>query len=108
MMDNSIGDIEDQRYELLERQAAIFGPKTDPAILIEMAELKHKKRATGTRKAYVNNLDYDFLMDVVSATLVRFNVDQHKRKTRQLLYDIWMGAITIMALVTLVLVLTGR
>lgn len=105
-MNDSIAEIEEQRLEVLERQAALFGPRTEPHILIELAELKHKNRAKSVRKAYVNNLDYDFLMDVMSATLIRFNVDQQKRKNRQLIHDIWMVVITLISFGTLIIVLT--
>ena|SRR3982750_213824 len=103
-MDDTVEIIETRRLEVLEKQAALYGPQTEPSILIEIAELKHKKRNTNTeRKAFVNKLDYDFLMDVVSATLIRFNTDQQKRRARQLLQDAWMIAITVIALVTLIL-----
>ena len=110
-MDGTIEEIEARRLDALLHQAALYGPQTEPSILIEIAELKHKKRGVSeTRKAYVNNLDYDFLMDVVSATLVRFNQietalsdDQKKRYLRQLLHDIWMITITVIVFLTLLL-----
>lgn len=109
-MEDSIEVIENRRLLALQEQAALYGPRTDAAILIEIADLKHKKRTSGSaeRRQFVSNLDYTFLMDVVSATLIRFNTDQFSRRRRQLLMDIWMIAITVISLVTLILQLRGH
>ena len=107
---NDIGEIEEQRLHELEKQAARFGPQTEPAILIEIQELKHKRRAvtTVTRRDFVSGLDYDFLMNVVAAALLRLGVveaallsDGRKRFIRQLIHDLWMVTITIMVFVIL-------
>ena len=116
-MDRSIEEIEDLRLKELRKQAAIYGPRTDPAILIEIQELSNSQRANTsmTRRQFVNQLDYDFLMNTVAATLLRFNAiveamnkDSKKRYIRQLIHDIWMVAITVIVVVILVLHLFYR
>jgi hypothetical protein len=111
-MDRTVEEIEDLRLKELQKQAAMFGPNTEPAILIEIQELTHKQRVIKgpTRREFVNQLDYDFLMNTVSATLLRFNTivealndDKKKRYLRQLIHDLWMITITIIVVVTLVL-----
>lgn len=111
-MDRTPEQIEDLRLKELQKQAAMYGPLTEPAILIEIQELTHKQRQIKgpTRRDFVNQLDYDFLMNVVSATLIRFNAivatmndDKKKRYLRQLVHDIWMITITIIVFVTLLL-----
>lgn len=104
-MDLTAEEIEDRRLKELEKQAAMFGPQTDPAILIQIQELTHRQRVSSgtTRRQFVNQLDYDFLMNVVAAALVRLNAvesllsnNDRKRVLRQLIHDIWMVAITTM------------
>lgn len=114
---NDIGEIEEQRLHELEKQAARFGPQTDPAILIEIQELKHKRRAvtTATRRDFVSGLDYDFLMNVVAAALLRLGVvetnlnnNDRRRMLRQLIHDFWMIAMSVIVVITLILQLRGH
>lgn len=113
-MDRTVEEIEDLRLKELEKQAALHGPLTDPSILIEIQELKNRQNKI-TRKQFVNQLDYDFLMNVVSATLLRFNQlaasvddDKKKRYLRQVIHDIWMITITIMIFLLLLVVVYKR
>jgi hypothetical protein len=109
-MDESVAEIESRRLEVLEKQAALYGPQTEPHILIEIAELKHKQRTgpEAQRRAFVSNLDYDFLMNVMSSVLIRFNTDKSERWKRQLRQDIWMIVITVVVVAQLLLQLQGR
>lgn len=116
-MDRTVEEIEDLRLKELQKQAAIFGPQTEPAVLIEIQELSHRQHASSgtTRRQFVNQLDYDFLMNTVAATLLRFNVivetmndDKKKRIPRQLVHDVWMVAITVGVIVILALQLRGH
>lgn len=113
-MGRTVEEIEDLRLKELRKQAATYGPQTDPAILIEIQELSHRQRASsGTpRRQFVNQLDYDFIMNVVAAGLIRLGVveqalknDDKKRVLRQFIHDFWMVAMSIIVVVTLVLVL---
>ena len=111
-MDRSIEEIEDLRLKELRKQAAMFGPQTDPAVLIEIQELNNRQR-TIARKQYINQLDYDFIMNVVAAALVRLGAvegnqqkDKSSRYWRQLIHDVWMVAITVGVVVILVLELS--
>jgi len=110
-MENSVEQIEAQRLERLEVQAAMHGPLTPPHILIEIQELKHKNRAHSgmTRRQLVGGLDYDFLMNVVAAALVRLGAvetslktNDRQRQIRQLIHDLWMVVITIMIFLLLI------
>jgi len=116
-VDSSVETIEAQRLDRLEQQAALYGPQTDPSILIEIAELKHKRRSSSNaeRRQFVSNLDYQFLMDVVAAALIRLGaVEAHQikerssRATRQLIHDVWMITITIMVFLSLLLAFYSR
>lgn len=116
-MEDSAEVISSRRLAMLEKQAALYGPQTDPAVLIEIAGLKHERRQSGTeeRRQYVSNLDYQFLMDVVAATLLRFNVviealdkDKAARLPRQIIHDAWMVIITVIVIAVLVLLLHDR
>lgn len=71
MPSESVRTIELRRLEELRKQAALHGPNTEPAILIEIQELQSKypdRNGDRTRAS----LDYDFLMNTVAAALVRF------------------------------------
>lgn len=110
-MDRSVEEIEDLRLKELEKQAALFGPQTDPAVLIEIQELKNRQSKI-TRKQFINQLDYDFLMNVVAAALVRLGAvessltkNDRQRITRQLIHDLWMIVITIICFANLLLLL---
>ncbi len=116
-MDDTTEQIEIRRLRALERQAALYGPQTDPSILIEIQELKHKNRAFSgmSRRELVGGLDYDFLMNVVAAALVRLGAveaslkkNDRQRHLRQLIHDIWMIVITIMVFLSLLLAIYSR
>jgi hypothetical protein len=116
-MNNSVEDIESRRLDALEQQAALYGPQTDPAILIEIAELRSKRRHSSSteRRQFVSGLDYQFLMDVVAAALVRLGAvetalsnNDKKRILRQLIHDFWMVAISVIVFLTLLLQLRGH
>lgn len=109
-MDDTTEQIEIRRLRALEKQAALYGPQTEPSVLIEIQELKHKNRASSglSRRDLVSGLDYDFLMNVVAAALVRLGQveanqakDLARRWLRQLIHDIWMVAITTMVFLIL-------
>ncbi len=109
-MDDTTEQIEIRRLRSLEKQAALYGPMTEPAILIEIQDLKHKNRASSgmSRRDLVGGLDYDFLMNVVAAALVRLGQvetnqakDLARRWLRQLIHDLWMVAITTMVFLVL-------
>ena len=111
-MDDTVEEIETRRLLLLEQQAARYGPQTEPSILIEIQELKHKNRANSgvTRRQLVGGLDYDFLMNVVAAALVRLGAveaslknNDRSRYIRQLIHDAWMVTITVIVVLTLYL-----
>jgi len=116
-MDDTTEQIEIKRLRALERQAALYGPQTEPSILIEIQELKHKNRASSglSRREMVGGLDYDFLMNVVAAALVRLGQveanqakDLASRWLRQLIHDAWMLIMTVIVVVTLFLQLRGH
>ena len=116
-MDHTIEEIEDLRLKELRKQAAIFGPQTDPAVLIEIQELNNRQRtSSGTsRRQFVNQLDYDFIMNVVAAALVRLGSveqalknDDKKRVLRQLIHDFWMVVMSAIVVITLILQLRGH
>ncbi len=116
-MDDTTEQIEIRRLRLLERQAALHGPQTDPSVLIQIQELKHKHRASSglSRRDLVNGLDFDFLMNVVSAALVRLGAvetslrnNDKSRYLRQLIHDLWMVAITTMVFLILWMQLVNK
>lgn len=116
-MDRTVEEIEDLRLKELRKQAAIYGPQTDPAILIEIQELSNRQHTSAgqTRRQFVNQLDYDFLMNVLAAALVRLGVveknqndNDEKRQWRQTVHDIWMIAITTMVFLLLILAVYKR
>lgn len=104
-MSESIQEVEARRLTALQLQAAMFGPHTDPSVLIEIQDLSRKKKPnlTTERRQLINNLDYDFLMNVVAAALVRLRAVEDTLKRRALIRDLWMLAISIMVFVTLIL-----
>lgn len=116
-MDRSVEEIEDLRLKELRKQAALFGPQTDPAILIEIAELAGKgwQRTENKRGGYVNSLDFDLVRTTVAAALVRLKAvedilsnSDRKRILRQLIHDIWMIAITVMVFFILLMLLMQK
>lgn len=109
-MENRESEINNRRLQLLQEQAAIYGPHTDPAVLIEIQDLgrKRQRRPANDRRQLVNNLDYEFLMDVVAAALVRLGaVERHLHK-RELIRDVWMILITLMVFFTMIMVLVRK
>jgi hypothetical protein len=111
---DDIEEIETRRLHELEKKAALAGPQTEPAVLIEIQELKHKYRVTTTvlRREFISGLDYDFLMNTVASALVRLGVveanqskDRANRYWRQFIHDIWMIVITIMVFLVLLMYL---
>jgi hypothetical protein len=116
-MDDTTEQIEIKRLRYLERQAAQYGPRTEPSILIEIQDLKHKNRASSgmSRREMVGGLDYDFLMNVVAAALVRLGQvetslknNDKSRHVRQLVHDLWMVAITTMVFLILWMQLVNK
>lgn len=113
---SDIASIELRRLAELEKQAAIHGPSTEPAVLIEIAELQHKYHRTqrgsngGTRLR--DAFEYDFLMNTVAAALRRVTAiearntkEDGERPRRQLILNAWLGAISAGMLITIALVL---
>jgi hypothetical protein len=116
-MDDTTEQIEIRRLRALEHQAALYGPLTEPHILIEIQDLKHKNRASSglNRRDMVNGLDFDFLMNVVAAALVRLGEvetslknNDKSRHFRQLIHDLWMVAITTMVFLILWMQLVSK
>lgn len=107
----NVREIELQRLAALERQAAQFGPHTEPSVLIEIQDLRHKYPDNRWNWSIDHaQLDYDFLMNTVAGTLQRlteherkFAAGEKRRLIRQLVYDIWMSAITTLVLIDVVL-----
>lgn len=107
---DEIATIELRRLAELEKQAARYGPQTDPATLIEIADLRNKHgrstpNVTIAERRSNQALDYDFLMNTVAAALQRLTVieglvlgDQAKRPLHQLINMAWMLAITAILL----------
>lgn len=109
-MDDRVPEIESRRLRALKEQAATYGPHTDPSVLIEIQDLDRKTRRgrPNDRRQLVNNLDYEFLMDVVAAALVRLGaVERHLHK-RELIRDLWMIVITVLVFLTLIMQLVNR
>jgi hypothetical protein len=109
-MEDRVPEIESRRLRALREQAATYGPHTDPAVLIEIQDLgrKNKRRVPNDRRQLVNNLDYEFLMDVVAAALVRLGaVEKHLHK-REFIRDLWMIIITLMVFSTLIIQIVRR
>lgn len=110
-------EIDDLRLKELRKKAALYGANTDPAVLIEIADLQSKSRIglEARLSGYVNSLDFDLVRTCVAAALVRIGVIEENQKkntksriNRQLLHDIWMIVITVMVFVTLLLQLRGH
>jgi hypothetical protein len=109
-MDESIEQIETRRLLALQAQAATFGPHTDPSVLIEIQDLTRRNRGSrfDERRQLVNNLDYDFLMNVVAAALVRLGAVETALHRRAFIRDLWMLTITVIVFVSLILQLYAR
>jgi hypothetical protein len=111
--DADIKRIELRRLAELEKQAAMNGPQTDPAVLIEIADLRNKyprvvPSATHTERRSNAALDYEFLMNTVAAALQRLTVieglvlgEMARRPLHQVINMIWMTTITLLLLYAL-------
>ena len=100
MPPNDIRQIELRRLHELEKQAAQEGPKTDPAILIEIQDLHTRYPGTprnGQRRGAPDRTamqtELDFVINTVAAALVRLTkIEQSQEEaaeTRQrLLYGV--------------------
>lgn len=110
--DEEVTRIELRRLAELEKQAALFGPQTEPAILIEIADLRNKyprpSPIYSAERRSNASLDYEFLMNVVAAALQRLTVieglvlgEMAKRPRHQAINMIWMTAITLLLLYAL-------
>jgi hypothetical protein len=111
---DDVASIELRRLAELEKQAALYGPQTEPAVLIEIQELRHKHgaparfvRPPGGRDA---RLDYDFLMNTVAAALqrvaaieIRNTKEDADRPRRQFVLNLWLGAISAAVLLNIAL-----
>jgi hypothetical protein len=104
-MSESVSAIETRRLLLLQEQAAVYGPHTDPAVLIEIQDLTRRNRGSTfvERRQLVNNLDYDFLMNVVASALVRLGALETQLHKRAFIRDVWMITITVIAFLSLLL-----
>ena len=117
-MESRTQALEARRLDLLEQQAALHGPNTEPAILIEIAELRHKARpykGDPQHGSFVNSLDFDLVRSSVAALLMRVgNIETYQRDdkksrwSRQLIHDVWMLAMSIVVVIILVLLLQGH
>ena len=116
-MDESVEVIEARRLVHLEEQAALYGPHTDPAVLIEIQDLQrrrpHVRRHTSVGSDQETN--WRFLMDTVAAALVRLSRveealknDDRIRQWRQLVHDVWMIVITVIVFMILLLQLQAH
>lgn len=100
--------IELRRLAELEKVRALEGPGTDPAILIEIADLRTKYGAAavavsadagGSERRLWNEID--FLRAMLSAALREFASDKEARKPRQTLMTIWMVGLTVASVLNL-------
>lgn len=108
-----IAPIELRRLAELEKQQALHGPMTEPSILIEIAELRHKY---GSRRVSVgrnrDEFEYSFLMSTVAAALrrvtaieARLDRDDADRPARQKVLNIWLGAISALVVLNVAVLL---
>lgn len=111
--EGEIRDIELRRLAELERRAALYGPQTEPATLIEIQDLRNKYGITqptaysAPRKSN-QSLDYDFLMNTMAAALQRITAieqivlsEQARRPLHQAINLAWMLTITFLLLYAL-------
>lgn len=111
--EGEIAIIELRRLAELEKQSALYGPQTEPAILIEIADLRNKygrttPATTPAERRSNQALDYEFLMNTVAAALQRLTVietlvlsEQAKRPIQQAINMAWMMTITVLLLYAL-------
>jgi hypothetical protein len=100
--------IELRRLAELEKVRALEGPGTDPAILIEIADLRTKYGADavavsadagGPERRLWNEID--FLRAMLSAALREFASDKEARQPRQFWMTVWMVSLTVAGLMNL-------
>jgi hypothetical protein len=115
MLYDDVAAIELRRLAELEKQAALRGPQTEPAVLVEIQDLRHKYGTSTSRFVRPpggrdRTIDFDFLMNTVSAALQRVAaIEKHQeqdgkaRNTRQLVLNIWLGAISMGVIVSIAL-----
>lgn len=108
-----IQEIEQRRLGELEKQAALYGPQTEPAILIEIADLRNKygrttPNVTPAERRSNAASDYEFLMNTVAAALQRLTVietivlgEKERRPMQQAINMAWMLTITFLLLYAL-------
>lgn len=111
-MSDDVRTLEIRRLRELEKTAAQYGSQTDPAILIEIQDLRQKYRRSGRRNNAGTRaeLEYEFLMNTVAAALrrltaieARLSHDDAERPHRQRVLNIWLGAISAGVAISLVL-----
>jgi len=116
-MRHTVDEVEQERLKHLEVQAALYGPLTEPSILIEIAELRSRNKPSNgiLGGSFVNSLDFDLVRSTVAAGLMRIGMieanqakDRKSRSTRQLIHDIWMIVITIMVFLSLLIAVYSR
>jgi hypothetical protein len=69
--------IELRRLRELEKQAAHLGPKTDPAVLIEIQDIRRRypdAPQSRRRRSYTGDLDLDWFSNALAAALRRITV----------------------------------
>lgn len=112
---DDIAQIELRRLAELEKQAATYGPSTEPAVLIEIQELRHKHgtspgrfvRPAGQRD---KQIDVDYLVNMVAGMFRRLIAIEDRntkedatRPRRQMVLNIWLGAISALVILSIVL-----
>ena len=105
--ESEIAAIETRRLAELEKQAALYGPQTEPAVLIEIADLRNKYGRPSTTVAERRSnaaSDYEFMMNVIAAALQRLTVieqlvlgERDKRPYHQAINMAWMLTITFLS-----------
>lgn len=115
---DDIAAIELRRLAELEKQAAMHGPQTEPHVLVEIQDLRHKHgiaaggrfvRPPGQRD---QRIDYDLLVYNVSGMFRRILAIEERntkedelRPKRQLVLNLWLGGITAIVLLNMLFTL---
>jgi hypothetical protein len=105
--EGEIEAIELRRLAELEKQAALYGPQTDPAILIEIAEKRTKyprpvySGYSGVERRSNAALDYEFLMNTVAASLQRVTAIEAMVTRTQTIGSICLIVISLLLLYVL-------
>lgn len=109
-----IRNIELRRLAELEKIRAYKGIDCEPAVLIEIAELRAKHGAeavaisieagpdTGPRTIRGLWDEVDFLRAICTSALREFAKDREGRKLHQTIYTVWMACMTLLLLWVLV------